>query len=95
MVLPQIFSNRQFRGVAIGIAVIILTFVIINGFAIGGDTFIFSLGSSLNAPLAIVITLFAASIYRLMGYQKHPRFLWAGLIIGWGLWAFAETLWLV
>jgi hypothetical protein len=95
MELPQIFSKREFRRVAIGTAIVIFIFLIINVFKIGGDSFIYNLDNSINAPLAIGITIFAASTWRNLGARKRPRALWGGLIAGWGLWAIAETTWFV
>jgi len=60
MSLPSIFSNRQFKGVSIVIAVIIMAIVVINIFGIGGGLFVFSFNSSLNSPLAIIIAVSAA-----------------------------------
>jgi hypothetical protein len=93
--LPNIFSDRQFRVVAIAVAIVILVIITINIFVIGGDLFVYTFNSSLNSPLSIFIAAFAASIWRLMGAEKHNRLLWSGMLIGWGLWALAETMWAV
>jgi hypothetical protein len=95
MNLPNILSNRQFKGIAITIAIVILVFVTINIFVVGGDLFIYTLNSSLNSPLAIIITISAFSVWRLMSAEKHNRFLWSGILIGWALWALAETIWAI
>ena len=95
MNLPHIFSDRRFRIVAAAFAIFILILLAINLFLIGGDIFVFTLNSSLNAPLAILVTLFAAFIWRRMSTEKQRRRLWAGLVLGWALWAIAETIWAV
>jgi hypothetical protein len=93
--LPQIFSDRQYKIIAIVIAIVFLVYITINIFLIGGDSFIFNFNSLINPPLAIINVLSAISIWRLMGAEKHSRFLWAGLLLGWGLWALAETIWAI
>jgi len=93
--LPPILSNRKFIFPAAILACIGLAFLLIMATNILGDEMIFTLGSVLNAPLAIVITILAASIHRRMGIQKHPRGMWAGLVICWALWAVAESLWFI
>jgi hypothetical protein len=91
MVLPQIFSNRQLKTITITIVVFTLVYLIINIFIIGGDFFVFSIDSSVNAPLAIINAITAAFIWRQI--DKQRRTLWAGLVAGWALWALAETIW--
>lgn len=95
MKLPTLFSNRQFRRIAIIVGLIVLVYLVIIILKVGGDSFIFSLSSFLNAPLAIAITLAAFAIYYEMGIHNQPRRLWSGMVLGWGLWALAETIWLV
>ena len=95
MKLPPIFSNRKYV-VPVSLLVLIgLVFLAVMAFNLGGDELMFTLGSVLNAPLAILITILAASIYRQMGIQKHPRGMWAGLVLCWALWAVAESLWFI
>lgn len=93
MKLPRIFSNHQFRWVAVAVAVAILAFVFINIFVVGGDLFLFTFNSSLNSPLAIIITIAAISVWRLMKREETNRLLWLGIMTGWALWALAETVW--
>lgn len=93
MKLPNIFLNRHFKAMAIAVAVAIFVLVIFNIFVIGGDVFIYTFNSSLNSPLAIIITISALSVLRLMKTENHNRFLWLGIVIGWGFWALAETIW--
>jgi hypothetical protein len=95
MNLPHIFSNRQFKGMTIAVVIVILVLVTINIFVIGGDLFVYTFNSSLNSPLAIIIAVSAFSVWHLMSTEKHNRFLWSGMLIGWALWALAETIWAV
>jgi hypothetical protein len=95
MKIPAIFSNRQFKVVAIVTAIVALLILLLNIFVIGGDAFIYTFNSSINPPLAILITVFAASILRHMSRQDQSHHLWAGMIAGWALWALAETLWII
>ena len=93
MNLPNIFSDRRFKGMAIAVAMVFLVLVILNIFIIGGDLFIYTVNSSVNFPLAIIVTISAFSVWRRMGSEEHNRSLWLGIVIGWGLWALAETIW--
>jgi hypothetical protein len=93
--LPFIFLNRRFKRVAVAIAIAILIFVTINIFVIGGDLFVYTFNSTLNAPLALGIAISAAATWRLMSTEKHNRLLWSGILIGWALWALAETIWVI
>ena len=95
MSLPNIFSNRSFRITAIIIAAVILSILILNIFIIGGDTFVINFNSSLNSPLAIIITISAVGLWHLMSAERHNRLLWLGILIGWSMWALAETIWAV
>jgi hypothetical protein len=95
MNLPRIISNRQFKWMAIGTAAIALIFMLINLFAVGGDEFINMFNSGLNFPLALINAIAAVSIWRWMRSDNHNRFLWAGIMIGWSLWALAELIWAV
>ena len=91
--LPPIFSNRQFKQGAIVIASIVVIYIIINAFVIGGDAFIFSLNSSISAPLAVLNAILAVTIWRHIKPHMRDRSLYAGLILGWALWALAEVVW--
>jgi len=93
MNLPNIFSDRRFKGMAVAVAIVFLVLIILNIFIVGGDMFIYTVNSSINFPLAILVTISAFGVWRRMGEEKHNRSLWLGLVIGWGLWALAETIW--
>ncbi len=93
MHLPHIFSNSHFKRATIAVAIFILILLAINVFLIGGDAFVRSFNSIPDAPLAIIVTLSAASIWRQMTAEKQRRRLWAGLVVGWALWTLAEIIW--
>jgi hypothetical protein len=93
--LPQIFSDRQFKRIVVTIAIVFLVYITINIFLIGGDSFVYNFNSLINPPLAIINVVSAISVWRLTGAEKHNRLLWTGLVIGWALWALAETIWAV
>ena len=95
MNVPQPFSNRPFRWIVYLVALVILILLVIDIFAIGGDSFLFTLHSSMNAPLAVIVTITAASIYQFMSAETQRRQMWSGLVLGWALWALAETIWAV
>ncbi len=89
---PTIFSDRQFRLVTIVVVTLTVILLLVNLFLIGGDAFVFSFNSAINAPMAIVITIAAIATWRRMGKEKHDRLMWAGLLAGWALWALAEII---
>lgn len=93
MHLPDIFSNRQFKNAAIAGVAFILILLIVNILLIGGDAFVYTFNSIPNAPLAIIVTIAAASVWRQISAEDQRRRLWSGLAIGWALWALAETIW--
>lgn len=93
MDLPDIFADRQFKRAAIAVAALTLILLIINIFHIGEDAFIYTFNSFPDAPLAIIVTISAASIWRLMSTEDQRRRLWGGLLAGWALWALAEFTW--
>ena len=93
--MPQIVSNRQFKGAAIAAAVVAVVFLAVNILLIGGDAFVIAFNSILNPPLAIIITVLAAIVWHRMRAERRRRFLWTGLLIGWALWALAEAIWAI
>jgi hypothetical protein len=93
MNLPDIFSDRQFKWAAIAVAALLLILLTVNIFLIGGDAFIHTFNSLPDAPFAIIVTIFAASIWRQMSAEDQRRRIWGGLVFGWALWALAETIW--
>jgi len=93
MNLPDIFSDRRFRNATIAVAVFTLILLIINIFLIGGDEFIHTFNSIPDAPLATIVTISAAAVWRLMSREDQRRRLWSGLVAGWALWALAEIIW--
>jgi len=95
MDLPHIFSNLRFKRATIAVAVFVLFLLVVNIFVIGGDAFVRIFNSLPDAPLSISVTIFAAIIWRAMSTERQRRHHWTGLILGWALWAVAETIWLV
>jgi hypothetical protein len=92
MHVSNIFTNRPFRVAAIVAAAFTLILLLVNLLLIGGDAFVFSFNSAINAPLAIIITIAAARAWHQMGIEKRRRRLWAGLLTGWALWSLAEVI---
>lgn len=93
MSLPRVLSERRFKRVAIAVATLTLVLLVINVFVIGGDAFVYTVNSSLNAPLALIVVISAAAIWRRMRTERQSRRVWAGFLVGWTLWALAEALW--
>jgi hypothetical protein len=93
MEVPHIFENRPFRAAAIFVGLLVLAMLVTDIFIIGGDAFIFTYHSALNAPFAIIVAISAYAVWRRMSPDSPRRQLWAGLVLGWATWAVAETIW--
>jgi len=65
--------ERRFKAAAIAVAIIALVILAVNISLIGGDEFVIAFNSLLNPPLAIIITVLAAIIWRQMSAEKHSR----------------------
>ena len=90
-----IFSNQRYKMAAIVAGILVLAYVLVNLFVIGGDGFIITL-NNLVAPLLTIITTISAFILLLqIRANVRSRLLWGGLFAGWALWAIAEILWFV
>jgi len=81
--------------VAIVTGIFVLVLLLMNIFIVGGDLFIYSFNSSVNPLLAILVVATAVSVWRQLQLEKHNRFLWLGIFIGWAFWALAEIIWAV
>ncbi len=90
-----IFSNKWYRGSAILAGILVLVYVLINLFVIGGDGFVINLNNLVAPLLAILTTVFAALLFLQLRANVRSRILWGGLLAGWALWAIAETLWFI
>lgn len=93
MEIPQIFSDPRFKKTTIITAAIALIYILINLFVVGGDQFLFNLNNSLNLPLAVINSIAAFTVWRMMKPGARNRFLWSGLLFGWVLWTLAEIIW--
>ncbi len=95
MNISGIFSTKRYTIVAAVTFILILIFILINLFVIGGDEFIIRLNGSITVFLAILTTLSAVSLWNLVNKGRNNPMLWGGLLAGWASWAIAEILWLV
>ncbi len=95
MNLTSIFTQKTFSRVAWGAVIIALLFSAISIFAIGGDDLVISLGDILPIPLSILTTLAAYFLWRTYSPGTASRKLWTWLLLGWGLWAIGEILYVV
>jgi hypothetical protein len=75
------------------IAALVVVYIAINIFRIGGDTFVINLNNNIANPLALGVTGLAFTLWRKLGVSGKNRLLWSGLAIGWALWAIAEVWW--
>ena len=85
--------HARFRSAFILVGGVGLLYLLLNLFTIGGDEFVYNLNSILVSPLAIITAAAAAMLWRQMKTGAHSRVLWGGMLLGWILWAVAETLW--
>jgi hypothetical protein len=95
MKLSSVFSNQRYKTTVIVTGILILIYIAINLFVIGGDGFVYRLNGSLTVLLAILNVLFAFSLWGLVNTGRNNRLLWGGLLTGWSLWMVAEFLWVV
>ena len=68
------------------IAAVIVVYMAINLFVIGGDQFVLNLNNDIIIPLAIGITVFSWALSRQISASGRSRLLWWGLTVGWALW---------
>jgi len=87
------FPHQRFQTEFVIGAVLGLFYLIVNILVIGGDEFVFNLNSFLVSPLAILTVVSAAMLWRQMKVGAQNRILWGGVLLGWGFWMVAETLW--
>lgn len=87
-------SSKRYITAAVVIGILVLIYLVINLFVIGGDEFVIRLNSSITAILATLTTVFAYSLWKLVNTGRNNRLLWGGLLAGWTAWAIAEILWL-
>lgn len=76
-------------------ATIAVIFSVVNLFVIGGDSFVIALGDV--APIILSILTFTTVIilWRTFAPGTASRKLWAWFMVGWGLWAIGEILYVV
>jgi hypothetical protein len=88
-------SSRSFKNSwkHITIATLVVVFIAINVFRIGGDAFVINLNNNIANPLALAITILAFMLWRKLGTTGKDRLLWSGLALGWALWTVAEIWW--
>ncbi len=87
--------NAKFKFAVIVSSIIIIAYLAINIFVIGGDQFVYTLNNFITIPLAIITTLFAFSLWKLVSVGTSSRILWGNLMVGWAFWTTAEILWVV
>src|SRR5574342_539914 len=79
----------------ISVALLVLLYIVINIFRIGGDQFISYLNDNLILPLTLGVAVLAIMIWRRVIVQSKNRLLWYGLAIGWAIWTIAELWWAI
>jgi hypothetical protein len=86
-------SHQKFQKSALVTGFLVLVYLVINLFVLGGDDFVYQLNSFMVIPLSILTSVMGLLLWRQMkdGYQS--RRIWGGLMIGWICWMIAELLW--
>lgn len=90
-----IFSNKRYSAVAVTTGILILGYLLVNLFVIGGDNFVYQLNNNITIPLSVATTILAFSLWGLVNTGRSSRLLWGGLLAGWALWTVAEILWVL
>ena len=75
------------------VSFLVLVYIVINVYRIGGDTFVLNLNNNIINPLALAITVLAFIISSQIGGKGQSRLLWWGLTAGWTLWMVAQFWW--
>ncbi len=79
--------------VHISIAVLVVIYVAVNVFVIGGDAFVIALNNVAANPLALAVAIMALWLWRRLAVGRLNRQLWLGLLLGWVLWTVGEFWW--
>jgi len=95
IVVPTEFTNLFKSWKQITISVLVVVYIAINLFHIGGDPFIIKLNNFIVVPLALGSTFFAWMIWRQVKSGSQNQLLWLGLTIGWAMWTIAELWWAI
>lgn len=95
MNLASAFTMKAFKRATWIAATIAVIFSVVNLFVIGGDSFVIALGDV--APIILSILTFTTVIilWRTFAPGTASRKLWAWFMVGWGLWAIGEILYVV
>lgn len=76
-----------------GVLLLGLAYLAANLFHLGGDEFVFTLNNNILLPFALGAAVCAFVLWRQIPGGNQNRSLWAGLALGWALWAIAEFWW--
>lgn len=87
---PRNFSKLFWQSVVV---LLVIAYVTVNIFNVGGDEFVITLNNNIANPLAIAVTFLALALWRQIAEVGRNRLLWSGLTVGWALWTVAEIWW--
>jgi hypothetical protein len=90
-----LFLDQSFKKAALISGAFSLVYILVNLFAIGGETFVKALNDNLTIPLAILTVYFSFRLWQQVGSSPKSRFLWRYMIVGWISWTIAEILWAI
>jgi len=88
-------GNFKFNWVQIAIALLVVVYITINVFQVGGDEFVINLNNNIANPLAVGVVILTALIWTQTKEGNQNRNLWLGLGVGWVLWTVAEFWWAI
>ena len=93
MISPTRNKSTFFSWKWFSLFLVILVYILINIFQIGGDSFVLQLGNIIACTLALGVMIIAISQLKHFSTKGQNKFLWWGLAIGWALWTIAEIWW--
>jgi hypothetical protein len=93
MITQPLASRLKTHWISIGTIILVLIYVAINIFHLGGDTFVISLNDNISNPVALAVSILAVTLCFRLGVRGRNRLLWSGLAVGWILATIAEFWW--
>jgi len=93
--LTQPLSSFKLSWKHIAVSLLVVIYIAINFFRIGGNVFVINLNNFIVTPLALGVTLLSLILWRQIAVGSRNRLLWSGLTIGWALWTIAEFWWAI
>ena len=77
------------------VSLLVIIYIAINVFRVGGDEFILNLNNNIVLPLAVAISVLAFVLVQKKQKEGINRLLWWGLFISWTFWMVAQFYWAI